>query len=68
MSKISHIRSIKVLNSRGDWTIKTFLELSDGSMGWAMVPEGASKGEQEAVCLEVNKSLEIIRDVQGHFL
>lgn len=54
---------MKVLNSRGDWTIKTFLELVDGSLGWAIVPEGASKGEQEAVCLEPDKSLEVIRDV-----
>lgn len=63
MNKISQTKSIKVLNSRGDWTIKTYLELSDGSKGWAIVPEGASKGEQEAVCLEINRSLEIIRDV-----
>lgn len=63
MSKIFQIRSIKVLNSRGDWTIKTYLELDDGSKGWAIVPEGASKGEQEVVCLEVNKSLEIISGV-----
>lgn len=63
MNRISQVRSIKVLNSRGDWTIKTYLELSDGSLGWAIVPEGASKGEQEAVCLEVDKSLEVVRDV-----
>jgi len=63
MSKISQIRSIKVLNSRGDWTIKTYLELSDGSKGWAIVPEGVSKGEQEAVCLEVGISLKIMRDM-----
>ncbi|PIS21972.1 phosphopyruvate hydratase [candidate division WWE3 bacterium CG08_land_8_20_14_0_20_41_10] len=63
MNEVSQTKSIKVLNSRGDWTIKTYLELAGGSMGWAIVPEGASKGEQEAVCLEVNKSLEIVRGV-----
>lgn len=60
---IKSVKSIKVLNSRGDWTIKTYLELTDGSRGWAIVPEGASKGEQEAVCLEVEKSVEIVQDV-----
>lgn len=63
MSSIKSINSIRVLNSRGDWTIKTYLGLNDGNMGWAIVPEGASKGDQEAVCLEVDKSLEVIRDV-----
>jgi len=63
MSTIKNIKSVKVLNSRGDWTIKAYLELADGSRGWAMVPEGASKGEKEAVCLKVDRSMEIIRDV-----
>lgn len=63
MNTISQIRSIKVLNSRGDWTIKTYLDLNDGSKGWSIVPEGASKGEQETVCLEVDRSLELICDV-----
>lgn len=63
MPKIASVNSIKVLNSRGDWTIKTHLLLNDASEGWAIVPEGASKGEQEAVCLEAKKSVEIIKDV-----
>ncbi len=63
MHTIRSIKSLKVLNSRGDWTIKTYLELDDGSRGWAIVPEGASKGEQEAVYLEADKSVEIIRDI-----
>ena len=63
LAMVSDIKSIKVLNSRGDWTIKTYLELKDGSKGWAIVPEGASKGEQEAVCLDVDRSLEVMRDV-----
>jgi enolase len=63
MAAIKGINSIKVINSRGDWTVKTYLELDDGSKGWAIVPEGASKGEKEAICVDPGKSLEIIRDV-----
>ncbi|MBU1970340.1 phosphopyruvate hydratase [Patescibacteria group bacterium] len=63
MPAIIKLNSIKVLNSRGDWTIKTYLELADGRQGWAIVPEGASKGEHEAVCLEADKSTQIIHDV-----
>jgi enolase len=63
MAAIKGINSIKVINSRGDWTIKTYLELDNGSIGWAIVPEGASKGAKEAVCLEAGKSLDVIRDV-----
>ncbi len=63
MSTIKSVKSTKVLNSRGDWTIKTYLDLDDGSKGWAIVPEGASKGEQEAVCLDAERSVNIVRDV-----
>ena len=61
MPTISSIKALKVLNSRGDWTIKTTLELSDGSTGWAIVPEGASKGELEAICLPADQSVDLLQ-------
>lgn len=63
MSTIKNIKCAKVLNSRGDWTIKTHLELDDGSLGWAIVPEGASKGENEAVSLDADRSIGVISSV-----
>lgn len=60
MAVIRSTRALKVLNSRGDWTIKAYLELEGGHKGWAIVPEGASKGEREAVCLGADKAIEIL--------
>jgi enolase len=60
MPVVKSVKSIKVLNSRGDWTIKTYLELNDGETGWSVVPEGASKGEREALCLPAEEAVEII--------
>lgn len=51
MPKITDITCQKIVNSRGDWTIETKVFLEDGSEGTQAVPEGASKGEREAVCL-----------------
>lgn len=51
---ISSINAIEVLDSRGNPTIKTFVELSDGSIGWSIVPSGASTGTHEAVELRDN--------------
>jgi enolase len=63
MPTISSVKSLQVLNSRGDWTLKTSVMLANGSLGWAIVPEGASKGEREAVCLAVPKALELLETV-----
>lgn len=53
---ISSIHAIEVLDSRGNPTIKTFVELSDGSVGWSMIPSGASTGSHEAVELRDSDS------------
>lgn len=60
MPKIIDVRSICVLNSRGDLTIKTYLELEDGRKGSFIVPEGASKGLKEAISIDAKKACEII--------
>ena len=49
MSNIAAIHAREVLDSRGNPTIEAEVFLSDGSMGRAIVPSGASTGEHEAV-------------------
>lgn len=45
---IIKVKSFEILDSRGNPTIETFVELSDGSYGTAAVPSGASTGIYEA--------------------
>ena len=52
--KIKEIKSIEILDSRGNPTVETELILEDGSKGRAMVPSGASTGEREACELRDN--------------
>jgi len=47
--KIRSVRANEILDSRGNPTIEAFVTLSDGSVGWAAVPSGASTGKYEAV-------------------
>ncbi|MCY3986050.1 MAG: phosphopyruvate hydratase [Candidatus Dadabacteria bacterium] len=49
MSKISRIRAREILDSRGNPTIEVEVLCTDGAMGRAMVPSGASTGEHEAL-------------------
>lgn len=49
MSTIAGIHARQVLDSRGNPTVEAEVFLSDGSMGRAIVPSGASTGEHEAV-------------------
>ena len=49
MSNIAAIHAREVLDSRGNPTVEAEVFLSDGSMGRAIVPSGASTGEHEAV-------------------
>ena len=48
-NKISGIRAMEILDSRGNPTVRVYLELSDGTQVVASVPSGASTGENEAV-------------------
>jgi len=57
MSLIKSISAYKVLNSRGDWTVKASIELEDGTKASQTVPEGASKGENEAISVSVEDAV-----------
>ncbi len=54
MSKIEKVRGYEVLDSRGNPTVRAEVMLSDGSVGIASVPSGASTGISEAVELRDN--------------
>ena len=56
-STIYKIIAREILDSRGNPTIEVDVILSDGSLGRAAVPSGASKGEHEAVELRDNDTL-----------
>jgi enolase len=60
MPKIVNIKCHKIVNSRGDWTIDTQLELDNGIKVSQTVPEGASKGENEAVSIPPEQAVEIV--------
>lgn len=47
--KISKVHGREILDSRGNPTVEVEVNLSDGSMGRAAVPSGASTGQFEAV-------------------
>src|ERR1041385_8074654 len=46
---ITKVLGREILDSRGNPTVEADVYLSDGSMGRAAVPSGASTGEHEAV-------------------
>lgn len=47
--KISDIRALEIVDSRGNPTVSAMVRLEDGSVGHAAVPSGASTGAREAV-------------------
>jgi enolase len=47
--KIKHLQAREILDSRGNPTIETQVQLRDGSVGVSAVPSGASTGKYEAV-------------------
>jgi enolase len=49
MTEIVDVVAREVLDSRGNPTVEADVFLSNGSMGRAAVPSGASTGENEAV-------------------
>ena len=49
MSIIANIRAREILDSRGNPTLEVEVKLSDGAIGRAAVPSGASTGKYEAV-------------------
>jgi len=49
MTNIGDIHAREVLDSRGNPTVEAEVQLSNGAVGRAIVPSGASTGEHEAV-------------------
>ncbi len=47
--KIAAIRAMEILDSRGNPTVRVFVELDDRTVSTASVPSGASTGENEAL-------------------
>jgi len=47
--KISAIKALQILDSRGNPTVAATVILENGLSGWAAVPSGASTGSHEAV-------------------
>jgi len=60
MGKIENIRSQKILDSRGNWTIETKVVLDDGSFAVQAVPSGASVGENEAVYIDEDRASDFV--------
>lgn len=48
-TNIEHVRGYEIIDSRGNPTVKAEVALSDGCVGIASVPSGASTGAKEAV-------------------
>lgn len=49
MAKIKKVRAMEILDSRGNPTVKAWVETDDGGVGQASVPSGASTGSHEAL-------------------
>ena len=49
MAKITSVRALEILDSRGNPTLRVQVGLDDGVVATASVPSGASTGENEAV-------------------
>ena len=60
MGKIENVRSQKILDSRGNWTIETKIVLDDGSVAVQAVPSGASVGENEAMYVDEDKASDFV--------
>ncbi len=56
MSRIKKIKAREILDSRGNPTVEVDIILSDGTIGRAAVPSGASTGTHEALELRDNNS------------
>jgi len=57
MSRISQIKALEILDSRGNPTVKVFVKTEQGYVGEACVPSGASTGQHEALELRDNDPL-----------
>ena len=51
---IKSVKALEILDSRGNPTVRVFVELEDGTIVSASVPSGASTGEYEAIEIRDN--------------
>lgn len=63
MSLINSITAFRFLNSRANWTVCVRVCLDDGTEVIQTVPEGASKGEKEAISLPVEKAIQNVNTI-----
>ena len=55
-TSIKKISALEILDSRGNPTVRTYVELEDGTKAVSSVPSGASTGQNEAIELRDNDS------------
>lgn len=60
MSKIKQLKCHKIINSRSNWTIETEISLENGVFARQSIPNGASKGENEAIYIDPEKAIDLI--------
>jgi len=61
--KINSLRARKILDSRGSWTLEVILRTSKGEVLRASVPEGTSRGSNEAVSFSAEKAIQNIEKI-----
>lgn len=62
MTKIRSIKAHKIVDSRGAWTVDTHIELENGLEVEHPIPNGASKGENEAVYVPIDQAVAVVND------
>jgi len=60
--KIKKGKAWKILNSRGEWTVEVMVE-TDKGVFFDSFPSGASKGEKEAVSVDVERAVRTLNEV-----
>ena len=60
MKKIEKVAALKILDSRGDWTLEVRISLEGGFSASASVPSGKSVGSFEVKTVPAETSVDII--------
>lgn len=60
--KVAKIHARRILDSRGNFTIETDVELENGRFGRAAVPAGTSTGANEAVSIDTSQAVINVND------
>ena len=61
--KILFLKGIKILDSRGEETLKVVMKTDRGGWSSVSLPQGKSKGKKEVISLKVNESLKRIKEI-----